>query len=99
MNLGPTTSGFESLAQLVSQAANKCGVSVRIHDELIRNSDHYNFAVAGIPAVRIIAGFGEQDSKLRHVLTSCDTRSLVSADELDNAFQLTMSIVQEAEGI
>ena len=49
------------------------------------NSDHANFAAHGIPAVRLIAGFGVPASNLRLLLTAADTREKVRPDELDQA--------------
>ncbi len=46
------------------------------------NSDHANFAAHGIPALRLLAGFDEPGSHLRHLLTGADTRLLTNVREL-----------------
>ena len=48
----------------------------------MRNSDHANFAAHGIPALRLLAGFDEPASHLRHLLTRADTRLLTNVREL-----------------
>ena len=87
------TSGFDFLNAIVSESSNKTGIDVEIFEPLVPNSDHYNFAVQGIPSLRLIAGFGEQDSKLRDVLTSADKRNLVDLQELDNACRVVESLI------
>ena len=77
--------GFAGLTDLVAQASQSVGVAADVHLPLVRNSDHYNFAEVGIPAVRVVAGFGDQDASLRYVLTEADTRDLVATDELVGA--------------
>lgn len=98
LDFGAMTSGFESLEPLVSKAADSCNTSVRIYNQLTKNSDHYNFAVAGVPALRLIAGFGEPESKLRYVLSDSDTRDLVTGPELNRALALTTALAQLAGG-
>ena len=80
-----TISGFAELTELVAQASASSAIGADLHLPLVRNSDHYNFAVAGIPAVRIVAGFGDREACLRYVLTEGDRRDLVSAHELERA--------------
>ena len=46
------------------------------------NSDHANFAAHGIPAMRLLAGFDDPQSNLRHLLTGADTRLLTNVGEL-----------------
>ena len=45
----------------------------------MQNSDHANFALAGIPAMRLVAGFDDPGANLRYVLTPADTRDKVAA--------------------
>ena len=96
LDFGAMTSGFPKLNHIVEAAANIVGIPVKTYDPLLANSDHYNFAVAGIPALRLIAGFDEQDSKLQNVLTEGDNRSLCSKDELIAAMALTREMVRIA---
>jgi len=72
------TSGFPELPGLLRAAVPGLGV----HEPLMRNSDHANFADAGVPAARIIAGFDEPTSNLRYLLTGADRRLLTSDAEL-----------------
>jgi len=85
-------SGFAELTELVAQASASSAIDADVHLPLVRNSDHYNFAVAGIPAVRIVAGFGDRDASLRHVLTEGDRRDLVPTHELERAARLATAM-------
>lgn len=60
------------------------------------NSDHYNFARHGIPALRLVAGFDEPESQLRYLLTPGDTLDKISPAELKLAALLTAEIVLRA---
>ncbi len=72
------TSGFAGLPGLLRGAWPALGV----HEPLMPNSDHANFAARGVPAARIIAGFDEPASNLRFLLTAADRRQLTSDAEL-----------------
>lgn len=63
----------------------QAGGMIGIHPVLMRNSDHANFAAKGIPALRLVAGFDEPLSNLRHVLTAADTRDKAAPAELHAA--------------
>jgi len=91
------TSGFESLKTVVAKCSKETGRHIDIFEPLVPNSDHFNFAVEGIPALRLIAGFGEQNSKLRHVLTSADKRALVTKSELESALNASKAILKIME--
>ena len=60
------------------------------------NSDHENFAAAGIPAFRLVAGFCNQKAATSLVLTDRDKRDLANPDQLANASKLTLEIVSQA---
>ena len=60
------------------------------------NSDHANFALAGIPAVRLVAGFDDPGANVRYVLTPADTRDKVEAGELVRAASLAAATVAAA---
>ena len=60
------------------------------------NSDHANFALAGIPAFRLVAGFDDPQAHLRLVLTAADTRDKVNAVELACAAQLAACVTAAA---
>ncbi len=75
-------SGFPALGAWVRQVSAASGLPVGVHLPLMENSDHANFAAYGIPALRLVAGFDEPASNLRHVLTAADTRDKVREGEL-----------------
>ncbi|MCS6892765.1 MAG: M28 family peptidase [Rhodovarius sp.] len=72
------THGHPALAAIFRAALPGIG----IHEAPMENSDHANFAAAGIPAARLLAGFDEPESRLRFVLTGEDRRRLVPDAEL-----------------
>ena len=57
--------------------AEETGIALRTVRPLMQNSDHANFALAGIPALRLVAGFDDPGANLRYVLTPADTRDKV----------------------
>jgi hypothetical protein len=81
-SLTALTSGFPALGGFVQDAAEAGGFSLAVHEPLMSNSDHANFAAHGIPALRLLAGFDQPDSNLRHLLTRADTRLLTNVREL-----------------
>ena len=91
--LSAMISEFDYLREVVLASSKISGIPVDIFEPLVANSDHYNFAMADIPALRLIAGFGEQDSTLRHVLTSADKQELVNEHELDNCLKVIQSMI------
>jgi Iap family predicted aminopeptidase len=95
-NLTAMTSGFDALAPFLTAVAGNCGVALEIHRPLVANSDHYNFAVNGIPAFRLVAGFNEPESRVRYVLTPADTEDKVSVDELRAASLLAAAVAARA---
>jgi Zn-dependent M28 family amino/carboxypeptidase len=60
------------------------------------NSDHFNFARHGIPALRLVAGFDNPTSRVRHILTRADTRDKVAASELKSAAILSAALLWHA---
>ena len=72
------------------------GLTLNAHRPIMANSDHYNFARAGIPAARLVAGFNEPETELKYVLTPGDTRDKVKADDLRRAAGLAAALVFEA---
>jgi aminopeptidase YwaD len=79
------TSEFPALPDFVRQAVAAADGTIGIHPVLMTNSDHANFAAQGIPALRLVAGFDEPQSNLRHVLTAADTRDKAAPAELTAA--------------
>ena len=70
--------------------------TVRTVRPLMTNSDHANFAQAGIPALRLVAGFDDPAAHLRVVLTPADTRDKVGQGELRSATLFTAALVAAA---
>ena len=95
-NFTALTSGFARLDTWVRESAGRTGLSLATHLPLMPNSDHANFAAHGIPALRLIAGFGSPESNLRLLLTAADTRDKVRRDELDAALRVATALAWEA---
>ena len=95
-NFTALTSGFAKLDAFIRATAARAGLPLATHLPLMTNSDHACFAAHGIPAVRLIAGFGAPDSQLRLLLTAADTRDKVHAEELDVALRIAMVLTWEA---
>jgi aminopeptidase YwaD len=90
------TSGFKNIEPFLLACAEAVGVPVGLFRPLQMNSDHGNFAQAGIPAFRLVAGFGEVNAGASLVLTNKDDRSLVNAEQLARAARLACNIVERA---
>jgi len=76
-NLAALSSGFPGLEPFLLRVAEMSGIPLRTVRPLMQNSDHANFALAGIPALRLVAGFDDPGANLRYVLTPADTRDKV----------------------
>ncbi len=76
------TSDFPRLGPFIDAVAREAGVTVGTHLPTMPNSDHYNFARHGIPALRLVAGFNQSASLVRHVLTRNDLRHTVERRDL-----------------
>jgi Zn-dependent M28 family amino/carboxypeptidase len=87
------TSGFAGLEPFLLQTAEASGHELRCVRPLQMNSDHANFALAGIPAFRLVAGYDEPCANVRCVLTPDDDRYKVSRAELVKAAQLTAAFL------
>jgi aminopeptidase YwaD len=87
------TSGFAGLEPFLLQTAEASGHKLRCVRPLQMNSDHANFALAGIPAFRLVAGYDEPDANVRFVLTPSDLRGKVAEAELIKAAQLTAALL------
>ncbi|HEY8334418.1 MAG TPA: M28 family peptidase [Tardiphaga sp.] len=94
--------GGRRLTALISEFPNlepfvrKTAFSVGVHLPLMMNSDHANFAAHGIPALRLVAGFDDPSSDIRHVLTAADTRDKVTRPELQMAALAAAELVWAA---
>jgi Zn-dependent M28 family amino/carboxypeptidase len=89
-------SGYPALGAFLGEVAQSADIPLSLHEPLVRNSDHYNFAVAGIPACRLMAGFEMPDSNMRHVLTAEDAIDKVTPAQMAMAAELTARIVRRA---
>jgi aminopeptidase YwaD len=94
--LAALTSGFAGVEPFLLGVAEANGIALRTVRPLMQNSDHANFALAGIPAIRLVAGFDDPAANLRYVLTPADTRDKVAADELTRSAVLATAIVAAA---
>jgi Zn-dependent M28 family amino/carboxypeptidase len=90
------TSGLEELASFVSAASAIGGTPIDTYLPMMANSDHYNFARHGIPALRLVSGFNEPDSQLRYLLTAGDTLDKITPEELAAAASMAATMVYEA---
>jgi aminopeptidase YwaD len=95
-NLAALTSGYPGIEPFVLGVAEANGLGVRTVRPLMTNSDHANFAQAGIPALRLVAGFDDPAAHLRLVLTPADTRDKVGQGELRTASLFTAALVAAA---
>lgn len=90
------TSGFTQLGGFVSKAANAVGVPLGIHLPPMRNSDHANFAAWGIPALRLVSGFDEPESKIRLLLTKHDRRDLARPENFAEPMRAAWAVLSAA---
>lgn len=90
------TSDFPRLDAFVRDGAAQAGIALNTYQPLMANSDHYNFARHGIPALRLVAGFDQPESNVRHILTRADTRDKVTPSELTSAAMLTAALLWRA---
>ena len=95
-DLTALTSDYRALEAWLLERAAAHGARLGVHRPLMANSDHYNFARAGVPAARLVAGFRAPESNLRYVLTPADTRDRVRSEDLVAAARLTARLVEDA---
>ena len=95
-NLTALTSGFAGLEPFLLRVAEANRIPLRAVRPLMQNSDHANFALAGIPAFRLVAGFDEPGANLRHVLIPADTRDKVAEKEIAQSAILAAAVVMAA---
>ena len=74
--------GFPELESYIKATTNRVGIQVSTVNRLMANSDHFNFARHGIPAVRMMSGFDDPDALTRFLLTPADTHDKVNSGEL-----------------
>jgi hypothetical protein len=95
-SLTAMTSGFAGLEPFLLEVAAANGHALRCVRPLMMNSDHGNFAVAGIPAFRLVAGYDDPRANARFVLTPSDTRDKVARAELTASALLSAAVVLAA---
>lgn len=95
-NLTALISEYNELEPFLSKEAERVGLQLRTFRPFQSNSDHANFAAAGIPAFRLVGGFDDPASPARHVLTEYDTRDRIDPDYLENAINLTAAVIETA---
>jgi Zn-dependent M28 family amino/carboxypeptidase len=93
-HLTALTSGFGEVEPFLLTVAEANDHRLRCVRPLQTNSDHANFALAGIPAFRLVAGYDEPEADVRLVLTPGDVRERVSETELTKAAQLTAALLE-----
>jgi Zn-dependent M28 family amino/carboxypeptidase len=89
-------SGHIEVANFIKAVTKQAGVPVQPILPLQPNSDHYNFYLAGVPSLRLIAGYEDSSSLTRFLLTPADTRDKVDPGQLRLAAMTTLSLVFEA---
>jgi Zn-dependent M28 family amino/carboxypeptidase len=87
------TSEFPKLDAYVKRIAAESGLELGTHLPMMSNSDHYNFARHGIPALRIVAGFNRPESDIRLILTRGDTRDRVKPAQLAKGARIAAALV------
>lgn len=87
--LAALTSDFPNLGPALQACAKIHNLPLKIHEPLQPNSDHANFARHGIPAFRLVAGFGTGSGPGGDLLTDRDTRDRVKLPLLTDVARFT----------
>ena len=90
------TGRFPGVAEFVQRALRPAGLTIGLHQGFMPNSDHANFVRCGIPALRLVAGFGNPSSNLRFLLTAADTPDKVHPHELKTAASVAAALALAA---
>lgn len=90
------SSGFVNLEPFLISQAEKADVQLGLFRPLQMNSDHGNFAMAGVPAFRLVSGFNDPAANTRHVLTAEDNREKAEPEALAAAARLVLQTVVAA---
>jgi hypothetical protein len=90
------TSGFEALEGLVREVATALRREIAVVPLLLANSDHFNFARRGVPAMRLVAGYNDPTARTRYLLTEGDTLDKVGPDELEAATVVAAELAWQA---
>ena len=92
------TSGFEALGPFLTDVATTAGLDLGVHLPPMLNSDHANFAALGIPALRLVSGFNEPESRTRLLLTRHDRSDLARLEDFIEPMRMAWSILRAALG-
>ncbi|MFO0998581.1 MAG: M28 family peptidase [Alphaproteobacteria bacterium] len=92
-NITCLSSEFPELAEMAESIARRIGTPIKVIRPIKRNSDHYNFARRGIPALRLVAGFDEPECDVRYLLMAADTRDKVRVSEFKNGAAIAAEFV------
>ena len=95
-HLTALTSDFPHLNAFVGDTARQAATDIGTYLPTMPNSDHYNFARHGIPALRLVAGFDRPASNVRHVLTRADLRNTVDRGDLLRATRIATMLAWQA---
>ena len=90
------TNGRDDVERFVQNAGGPGGVPITPVRPVLGNSDHYNFFRAGIPSLRLIAGYDDANSLSRYILTPGDTRDKIDVGQLRTATMATASLIVAA---
>ena len=90
------TSGVPGMPEFLLAALAPAGMAVGVHAGFMGNSDHANYLRAGIPALRLCAGFDQPRSNMRLLLTPGDTRDKVAPEQLHAAAAVAATLVLAA---
>jgi aminopeptidase YwaD len=90
------TSDYPKLDEFVGSVARAAGMVVSTYRPTMANSDHYNFAQHGIPAMRLVCGFNRPDSDVRYILTRGDVRARVRRSDLNASTRMAAMLVWRA---
>jgi aminopeptidase YwaD len=90
------TTEFERLDAWVRKISDETKLGLGTYLPTMSNSDHFNFAQHGIPALRLVAGFGNPDCNIRYILTRGDTRDRVRQADLTSAARAAATLVWRA---
>ena len=95
-HLTALTSEFVGLERFVRDTSKSCGIPVGVYRPMMANSDHYNFACHGIPALRLVAGFDRPECNVRYILSPQDTRDRVRIEEMQRAARVAAALLWTA---
>jgi aminopeptidase YwaD len=95
-HLTALTSEYSELDPYIKAVARAAEIELNTYEPMMANSDHYNFARHGIPAMRLVAGFDRPESNVRYILTKQDTRDKVKPSELRGGAQVAAMLVWRA---